>query len=539
MTDLLKAIYAALPADLAAELIRDLDLNSIQGSTIIIDFSMIAFQYGAAIQGTLADMNCGCITGFLSLIYSLRRLHMKVLVVFDQSIEGANAYSEGIAYLAALAEKGVPEAKGVEFASVLQAKTETRQQRIDARGEREEATKKEQFHVTRSLVDIIEMLCRKLNIPSFRPLVEADWLLASLAKTESELNPTYIITEDTDLLVYDIGKAKVLRRFSLTGMPKHHGLTYQAVDQGRIWNEVGLTSNAHRAYLAAILGCDYYDGVSKLGPKSVMHVLQIEPRYGCSARLAHGYRGTLLPMLVIREDQPISFAAVDAAKQAKLATEFAKKMLSPTCFDGMDPKMAKEAPSPLTVGILSINHFLTRCYSGRLSDPAFEVFIRAVKTLQIGPLIEMHKLQSGKYGYMTGGGGGGEAASPTSSSAATPSAATSKRDEVAMTGGGSSPDSEKMKEMLKKEVGASHVDEVVRKMQLLGIGIVSDAQIGASRELLSLLGMAAPSASKNVEETVKKMPAVEEKEEAAASKKEEAAASKKEEAASKKTPTAS
>jgi 5'-3' exonuclease len=405
LTDLLKSVYAALPTELAKEIIRDIDIKELNGATIIIDFSMIAFQYGAGIRGELTAMNSGCITGFLSLLRRLRSLGNKVLVVFDQSIESTNAYDEGLQILEELQKSEVQEAKGIDFATVLQAKTDTRQKRIEERDFRAETTQTEQFHVTYGLVDIIELTCDLLDIPSFRPLVEADWLLASLAKLESQCGPTYIITEDTDLLVYDIGEAKVLRRFSLTGGPKHRGGEYQVVDQRRLWEAMQMTDPHHKAYLASILGCDYYDGVNRLGSKGIMHVLQVDPLYGRGGRLMARYCSDLLVKLasITHKDEIIKWDEYSKRfnpRQRELATkEFTKRFLSPTCFDGMTLAQVSALQMPYNVSIEHINDFLQTYYAHPVVNEEWQRLCQSVQVFLIGPLIELHKLSSRKYKY--------------------------------------------------------------------------------------------------------------------------------------------
>lgn len=405
LTDLLKAVYAALPADKAAEIVRDVVINDLKGSTIIIDFSMLAFQYGAGIKGELTAMNGGCVANFLAFLRHLRSLGNKILIVFDQAVEGANAYDEGSHLLEELQKAGIPEAKGVNFATVLQAKTETRQKRIEDRDQRKSSTHKEQFHVTGGLVNIIELGCDLLGIPALRPLVEADWLLASLAKVESEHAPTYIVTEDTDLLVYDIGKAKVLRRFSLTGGLKHKGQEYQMVDQRRLWQEMHLTDQRQKAYLASMLGCDYYDGVNRLGPKSVMHVLQIEPLYGRGGRMSREYWPILLRRICgfTPSGGIINWSnagRIQPAKQLEIIRkEFTTHCISPTCFDGMTIPDISKLAFPFNVDLGRVDEFLRYHYTHPVNEEEWERFKQSVQVILVGPEIELHKLLSGKYEY--------------------------------------------------------------------------------------------------------------------------------------------
>lgn len=295
----------------------------------------------------------------------------------------------------------------IDFAMIMQAKNETRGARRDARNARKVATKQEQFFVSNGLADAVELVCTILGIATFRPMVEADWLMASLAKIESKYHPTYIITEDTDLLLYDIGSAKVLRHYTINGQPKLSGSEYQCIDQALIWRTLRLTDPRKRAYLAAILGCDYYDGVRMIGPKSVMHVFQIDPKFGRSSRIKTSSSKKLAP-LIYRVPEAFAGRVVHIDQHvASLisSTEFAKHYISPMAFNGQTAEalqawsLGNTEPPTIDIPIEAIDDFLERVWTYRISGSSAIQFYQAAQSFCNGPIIEHHRIEVGDYHY--------------------------------------------------------------------------------------------------------------------------------------------
>jgi len=392
LTDLFKQLVLEAPS--TEGLLRNVTLDEIGGSTVILDFSLIAFQYGnTIIKGDLPAMGSGCLIGFFRFIKGLLRRGIRPIVVFDQVSEELDAYAASNRCLDSIRADGVEAAKEVDVALVLQAKTETRLGRIRTREEAEAASGRSQFRVTNELVEVVEKACQILSIQTFRPLIEADWLLATVAKAESARNPTYIITDDTDLLIYDIGSAKLLRRFSLDGGGKHKGTAYQMVDPSVAWKLLSLTEFERRAYLAAILGCDYFDGVFRIGPKAVMHVLQMEPEFCRSKMIKRGYAASLANkatrgMLGDVIDSTVCSVRLRGPAWMKHLKEFVRHKLSPSCFDGMTIREANAIQMPYNIPFDYIDHFLSRAYDHPVTGEQYAQFKNAIKMLRLGPMVE-------------------------------------------------------------------------------------------------------------------------------------------------------
>jgi 5'-3' exonuclease len=395
LTDLIKQLFKEVPPDVAERMIKNIALPNVAGSTVVIDFSMIAFQYGNVIvKGDLHAMGSGCTIGFLQLIRQLKKFNIRPIVVFDQVLEGLDAYSASHDCLELIQKEGIVAAKDIDVATILQAKTETRLGRIETRGRIEESSGRIQFRVTNELVSAIEHACKILDVETYHPLVEADWLLACIANIESSRGPTYIISEDTDLLIYDIGAAKVLRRFSLSGGDKRRGNEYQVVDPAVIWEELNLLDLNRRAYLAAILGCDYFEGVYRLGAKAVMHILQSEPRY-CRSKTI---RGAYTQELASRASQGITTSGlVDSSVfmgrlsgpgLAKHIKEFTRRRLSPRCFNGYTIEEIRALCGTVNVPLVYVDSFLSEYYDNPITGDKFAQFKHAVQVIQLGPMIE-------------------------------------------------------------------------------------------------------------------------------------------------------
>lgn len=172
---------------------------------------------------------------------------------------------------------------------VFNAKSSTNVKRTMAR--QDLASKKGiAFCVKKELLTLLETTIQLVDVPLYYGYVEADPVIANLGKKlssgelfedfgisdslkEHSSENVYIITEDTDLMIYDIGTSKILRKSSVYGRLKESS-KYELLDISLFWKEFGMLSegniNTDLLYrISVFLGCDYFDGVPKVGPKTL------------------------------------------------------------------------------------------------------------------------------------------------------------------------------------------------------------------------------------------------------------------------------
>lgn len=422
LTDVFKSLYKELlekKPELAGRLLKRTTLSDLRESHLIIDYSMLAFKHGTTSRdkSSLLSMNRGCLTGFCDLLQRLREFDITPVIVFDQVDRGCT--TNILTVLAkCLAHVQVEEKldetinpSKVDAAIILQAKTETKIERRAKRVDREQTTGEIQFKVTDGLVSIVDSVCQFKSVEAHFPLVEADWRIACIAKKLSASHPTYILTEDTDLLLYDIGSAKVLRTFSLEEKVKAEAeeqkkkpdgqrkswhlkpFVYEMVDPRVAWEAIGMESVTRRAYMGAVLGCDYFRGVTRIGPKSVIHLFVVDPPFLRQARMVKD----ALPALQTRASismkrDPYEFSSEKDTGYPKVFLEtFTKKMLSPECFNGLSAKDVCALKSPFRVPLKAVVDYLVNHYTQPVSDK--RAFQNAATVLAVGPLLEEKYLE--------------------------------------------------------------------------------------------------------------------------------------------------
>ena len=273
----------------------------------------------------------------------------------------------------------------IDSAMLLQAKTETREERIETRNATEEKTGKVSFSIHSPLIIAIKDLCDYLGIRAVFPLVEADWAIAALAKEYSKTRKTYVLSIDSDMLTYDLGSSELLRSVSLIGT-KLRGDNLELIHPVALWSLLGLIDTESRAYLAAMLGCDYTKGVVKLGPKTAPTLFS--------------------PCDVTRRLKRAAWEDITRAASSPnhlgLNSKLVKWNLHDSCFIGMTPdqiRAIKVTPATLIhptwlVPLTSIDKFLCESYSYKLSPDQYLQFKNAVLAMLYGPMIEDEGLRA-------------------------------------------------------------------------------------------------------------------------------------------------
>jgi hypothetical protein len=102
-------------------------------------------------------------------------------------------------------------------------------------------------------------------------------------------------------------------------------------------------------------------------------------------------------------EEPISWntrcGRFSPTHQAKVAKEFTKRFLAPTCLDAFSLQQARKIVPPFNVDFACIDAYLTQYYAHPVTGGNWEQFLQSVKVIQIGPLIEARKIMTGKYCY--------------------------------------------------------------------------------------------------------------------------------------------
>jgi 5'-3' exonuclease len=401
LTDIFKALYAELlqkDKSLADKFLRVVPLTELSGSKVIIDYSMLSYRHGCTADKTsLKTMNQGCAIGFCRTLLEFKQRNITPIVVFDQ-VDKSCTHDIITVLTRCLARVQVDEKLSdsinpskVDAAIILEAKTETRLARRTKSKEQETVTGEVQFKVTDELVDLIDTVCKLQSVETHFPLVEADWRMAYLAKSLSSDAPVYILTDDTDLLLYDIGKAKVIRAYSMSRKERLYGCHYEVVDPAIAWKALGMEEMDRRAHLGAILGCDYFPGVPKIGPKSVIHLFSIDPTYLRQKRMMTD----ILPLiraqsLTNMKSDKYLYDSSETHKKSFTET-FTKKMLSPTCFNGMLRSAIESSVAPFKVPLEAVVDYLSCYYSQSIAERVRD-FQNAVTVLAVGPLLEQKYL---------------------------------------------------------------------------------------------------------------------------------------------------
>ena len=399
LSTIIKSLYSELSTEEACRLAKTVSISSLKGATIVIDYSMMAFQHGNSIfRGDLEAMNTGCIIGFLQFINLSRVSGFKPIIILDQVndddeplsiIGGALRDMSAISSSTSSSKEALSRAaaaNGLDAAIILQAKTETREKRIQTRRAIEADTKKDQFRVSDGLADVIQSICRYFGVECYRPLVEADWLLAHVAREESKKGDTYIMTEDSDLLIYDVGEAKMLRRNTVSGEGRLKGIMYQVIDPIVLWRSLGLPDERSRILLAVILGCDYFDGIYMIGPSTVLHALSIPPPHCGSKRIGRDYLATLIALVrpSIDEHGKINMAAyfprLPASRRATIEKKFNACMTTATVFDGFT---IEEIGTQMTIPIDRVVHYLAHAYRYPLLGADIEIFHHSLDVMTV------------------------------------------------------------------------------------------------------------------------------------------------------------
>lgn len=442
LSDLFKLVIGRLSAERIGEIIHEItSLAQIPNCTLILDSSPMMFKWNLIGAGPdpsmnvantpeerdliVERMNTGCLRGFARFLGAARSLGITPIVVFDLPREDVEPYgtisrcidwiaSERAAPTTAVSEESPAPApapptapapaptpsvawlptwfdiRGVDAATLLQAKTGTRASRIGTRAAAEERTHVVQFSVQRSLVSAVHDLCAYFDVQTVFPITEADWAIAALAKERSALGPTYILSIDSDMFTYDVGSAKLLRSVSLVPGRRLRGSDLEMIDPIALWDELGLSDIESRAMLAATLGCDYYIGVNKLGPKTA-------PTIFSPCDLTR--RIKRLPWREITQWTcgTIGSSGVRASGASPAdPVGLAKWNMHPSCFDGMSAdEITRTVPTPVTLtrptfrpSLRSVDRFLTETYAEKLSRESHLEFQHAVLSMMYGPLVE-------------------------------------------------------------------------------------------------------------------------------------------------------
>src|SRR3989304_5635428 len=122
LTDIMRNAAKELPSDKKKEFASLAQLSSIKGSTLVIDFSMLAFRYGTTLmKGSLQEMSCGCICGFLRLMRQCQLLKITPIIVFDQVSPDVDAYIEVYNAITSLSKRGeISKELNVDAPMILQ-----------------------------------------------------------------------------------------------------------------------------------------------------------------------------------------------------------------------------------------------------------------------------------------------------------------------------------------------------------------------------------------------------------------------------------
>jgi hypothetical protein len=278
----LKEVIKELPKDVREKIFKIANITTIKDSTIILDANALLVRYGS--------------------VYPLEVKLLEELSKFIQRIDPSNKIIvvsdstqdiDEILYLETrirefekrykhLTLKEIDiETQLISKTKVLNAKEKEHDIRRKARLAHEEKHGEKLFSVTQSVSENFKLCCEALNIQHHKCVIEADALMAGIALRESKDRPTYMVSEDSDMFVYNIGSAHILRRCAIGTITedgkelliksklKGHTSNFEDVDVDLLWKSISITDQNLKFRIPLLMKCDYFKDISLVGPKTL------------------------------------------------------------------------------------------------------------------------------------------------------------------------------------------------------------------------------------------------------------------------------
>jgi len=332
--EFVKDTARAMPETKKDQIFRTLTLSDIASSVVILDCNAVIIRYGSASSVELEMLkNANVVRGFMKLFDELSGRGNRIIVVTDMKQDlnttgiekyiklSITSFKKQYKHLDTSVSK-VTSAINIDASSydevattaVLQAKQETQAKRREVAKQIEEKGEKHPYFASTMIIQTIEALCIERNIEFYKCALEADGLMASiacdisharraaeaaLADTKTSLNNTqdetemaelaemiqtleqdvqsipqqqvYIMSEDSDMWIYDLGGAHILRKCSINGRIK--GNIYEDVDIDRFWKILGNPSDEVKFRIPLLMKCDYFTAMKLIGPKRLLRII--------------------------------------------------------------------------------------------------------------------------------------------------------------------------------------------------------------------------------------------------------------------------
>lgn len=402
LVDIAKTVYESSPPLIQQAMLKRVDLLRLANYTILIDASMLFFRHGTVMKAVnttndpslskqhLQDMSAMALKGFLRLLINIQSAGAVPIVVFDQrdpklDIPGILKYSTQMLGM----EEG-DKIKGLDVATILQSKTDTKLKRIDASKKTEARSGADQYRVTKYLVETCVESCKALNVEYHLPLEEADWRLAAMARLLSADRPVVVLTDDTDLILYPLGKAKLLRAYSIQQRVRMQKTMYEMFDPIVFWHQLGIDELPRRAVLGATLGCDYSPRINLLGVKKAFNLLVLNPGQFGTNTVNESKARTLIreAAKAVPEGKRYKFDDLTIKTQIALSNLAKVAFTSPKCFDGMSQKEIENIKFPFHIPAEAAIHFVTTFYTQKPVGDKKTQYLTAIKILEYGHRIE-------------------------------------------------------------------------------------------------------------------------------------------------------
>lgn len=232
--------------DFSPESSKSIKLKDLSGKKIVLDASLIIYQYVIAIRSTGCDLmnDDGKITthilGILNKTFMFLGNDIIPIFVFDG--KAPSLKSDTL--------KSRKESKNKCIENLKEDNFENEEERIK--------NFKRSFSLTREHINQVKEILKILGIPYFESTTEADPLCSQLV---SDNHAYAVMSEDLDILTF--GSEKLIR-----GSVKK----LVEVDKNKILNDLNLTQEQF-VDLCILLGCDYSSTIPKVGPKKAYEII--------------------------------------------------------------------------------------------------------------------------------------------------------------------------------------------------------------------------------------------------------------------------
>ena len=246
-------------------LIKEIDIDSLQNKTLIVDASMWLYQFLSSIRqrdGTLLMDSKGNVTshlvGLLSRISNLMQQNVKLAFVFDGE---------------------PPLLKKLTLEKRKELKIAAQHNLEKAKEEGDEELMKKYASRTSRLSDEMKEEAKKLveafGLPSIQAPSEAEAQASLIVKNG---NAYAIATNDADALLFEA--PRIIRNVSIAGRKKKtNKLSYETVNPDMIMLEDNLKhlgiNQDQLIVLAMLVGTDFnIGGIKGIGPKSALKIIK-------------------------------------------------------------------------------------------------------------------------------------------------------------------------------------------------------------------------------------------------------------------------